>query len=172
MSGDKPTATRADTISVADVMSPSAYCVTPDVSIETVRGLMIDHGISGVPVVDFDGKPIGMVSKTDLVAMEHDDAGLEVHANEELRQIGERGMHADQFSATAAEVMTPVAFTVDTDTSLSQAAALMAYQAVHRVPVVDNEGRVVGILSALDILRWLGEEDGYLYRADTPSASA
>jgi len=58
--------------------------------------------------------------------------------------------------------MTPLTFTVDESTSLSQAASLMAYQQVHRAVVVSEDGMVIGMVSAIDILRWLGQRDGYL----------
>jgi len=55
-------------------------------------------------------------------------------------------------------------FALPEDATLSQASALMAYEGIHRLPVTCAEGKVVGIVSTLDILRWLAEQDGYLVR--------
>jgi CBS domain-containing protein len=58
--------------------------------------------------------------------------------------------------------MTGVSFTLGEGALVSQAAALMSLERVHRIPVVDPMGRVVGILSALDVLYWLACETGYV----------
>lgn len=53
-------------------------------------------------------------------------------------------------------------FTLPESASLSKAAALMAFEGVHRLPILSNDGKVVGILSALDVLRWLAKQQGYV----------
>ncbi len=55
-----------------------------------------------------------------------------------------------------------ISFTLCEDTSLSHAAALMAYEGVQRIPVVSFEGKVVGMVSAMDVVRWLAQHDGYV----------
>jgi len=112
-----------------------------------LRTLLVDRGFGGVPVVDAEGKPIGVVTKTDLLRAEErgDGAESQVHA-----------------------IMTDLAIAVHEGMSIAQASALMAYEGVHRIPVVDDEQRVVGVLSALDVLHWLGQRSGYLMRAVAP----
>ncbi len=56
----------------------------------------------------------------------------------------------------------PKAFTLPASATLSRAAALMAFEGIHRVPVVSTDGRVVGIVSSLDVARWLARNDGYI----------
>ena len=63
---------------------------------------------------------------------------------------------------TAAAVMTPVVLALPENANIGQAAALMAFEGVHRLPVVSNDGRVVAILSSLDVMRWFGQHSGYL----------
>ena len=58
------------------------------------------------------------------------------------------------------DIMTSVSFTLHEDQSLSKASALMAYEGIHRLPVVDAAGKVVGLLSSLDILHWLACKTG------------
>jgi CBS domain-containing protein len=58
------------------------------------------------------------------------------------------------------DIMTPMSFTLDENHSISKASALMAYEGVHRLPVVDATGKVVGLLSSLDILHWLACKTG------------
>jgi CBS domain-containing protein len=138
---------------VGDVMSPRVLCVRPDVSLEMVSDLLLAEGFSGAPVVDEHGFPIGVISKTDLVR-EHRTRG-DTH---ELESPLEPGFHEEKLAtATVAEAMMPIAFTIEEQSSLADAASVMSTEGVHRVPVVAEDGRVVGLLSSLDIVRWLAE---------------
>jgi len=125
---------------IADVMTSLVTCVRPELPVVELTRMLIDNGWSGVPVVDDQGVPIGVVSKTDL-----------------LRQPP-----ADDTPRTAADVMTAIAFTLPESAPLAQGAAMMAFERVHRVPVVDDSGAVVGILSALDVMDWMARQSGYL----------
>jgi CBS domain-containing protein len=117
-------------------MSADVVCVSDDLPIRTVIALLADRGFSGVPVVDASGKAIGVVSRSDLLA--------------------------NEASGLVRDVMMPIAFTLPQGASLSHAAALMAYENIHRVPVVADDGSVVGIVSTMDIARWVAEADGYV----------
>jgi CBS-domain-containing membrane protein len=122
------------------IMSGAVICVRPDLGAEALSFLLTQERISGAPVVDDDGRPIGVVSKSDLVE-------LALGAIED---------------ATVADIMMPVAFTLAEGASVSQAAAIMAYEDVHRIPVVSSDGVVIGLVSSLDIVRWLARHDGFL----------
>jgi CBS domain-containing protein len=128
--------TDGDRTPLSAVMSGDLVCVSPDLPVESLVSLLLDRGFSGVPVVNSAGKPIGVVSKSDLVA--GDRAGL------------------------VRDIMMPIAFTLPESASLSHAAALMAYENIHRVPVVAADGTVVGIVSSIDVVRWVAEQDGYV----------
>ncbi len=128
----------ADRVAIADVMSRDVACVRDDVSVESLTALFRDRDISGAPVVDVDGFPVGMVSKSDLVR--------------------ERWEH----DAIVAELMTPLAFTLREDDPLSRAAAVMSVERVHHLPVVAADGRVVGILSSLDFARWVAGQAAFI----------
>ncbi|HSN97048.1 MAG TPA: CBS domain-containing protein, partial [Candidatus Nanopelagicales bacterium] len=65
-------------------------------------------------------------------------------------------------------IMNSLAIAVHEGMSIAQAAGLMAYEGVHRLPVVDDDWQVVGVVSALDVLHWLGQRSGYLMRAVAP----
>ena len=134
----------ANQIPVWAIMHSEVFCALPSVTIEFTLSLLLDKGISGLPVVDAEGFPLGMVSKTDLVRWMHETTAPAMTRT------------------TVAEVMAPLAFTLPSDAVLSHAAALMAIEGVHRLPIVAPDGKVVGILSALDIVRWLAKHDGYI----------
>ena len=126
-------------ISLDTIMTRNVICVRETDRIEDIRALLVDGNIGGVPVVDDHERPIGIVSKTDLARETHDSTG----------------------SQFALEAMTPIAFALPRTATVSEASALMALEGVHRLPVVDHDGRVVGIVSSLDVLRWLARRNGH-----------
>lgn len=156
---------------VSEIMTRTVLCVRQDVSIEDVTRLLLERGLSGVPVVDERGKPLGVVSKTDLLRWRQEDGGtadatlpLRVHddAGGGEYELG-RGFHEEPLArATVAEIMMPLAFTLSEHASISRAAALLACERVHRVAILDDSGTVVGLLSSLDLARWLARQDGYV----------
>jgi CBS domain-containing protein len=144
----------AERTPIWSLMSREVMCVTPELELDTLSQLFLDRNIGAAPVVGRDGFPIGMVSKTDLVRDAWENGGtstepLPVHEGElgDLKVVGPRG--------TVQDVMTPLAFTLRDTQPLSSAAAMMAIEGVHHLPVVDDHGRVVGMLSALDFAKWL-----------------
>ena len=124
--------------------------------------MFVDRRISGAPVVDDAGRPIGIVSKSDLVRSRVEDGVPSMDdAWRPENAFGEAGFHLLPASAgCVADIMMPLAFTLPEDATLSQAAAIMAHEGVHRVPVIAGDG-VVGIVSAMDVVKWLANHDGY-----------
>lgn len=147
----------ADT--VAMIMTRTTYCVGPEVTTETVIALMLERNMSGVPVIDGDGRPVGIVSKTDLLRHAHESGdGVEEIAAAGRRVDGTMGagFHPTAVHGTpVSEVMMPVVFAIDQDTTITAACTLMAAEGIHRLPVLDGDGKVVGILSTLDVVRWV-----------------
>jgi CBS domain-containing protein len=127
------------------IMTKDVICVPADALIDTVAQLFLEKGLSGAPVIDRNERPIGMVSKTDLVRVfyqkDHPDA-------------------PPIPSSQAWEIMNPIVTILHHDSSIAKAAALMATEGLHRVPVVDRDGKVIGLLSSTDILRWLSIATG------------
>ena len=143
---------------LADVMTRAVIAVRPDDSLEAVTATFLQRGISGAPVIDDDGRPIGVVSKTDLLRAAYDAGDDDV-----VEEHVERGYHVhDLATPRVRDVMTPLVFSLPQDAHVSRAAALMAYEGVHRVPVVDDGGRLVGVVSASDVVRWMAIEHGYV----------
>lgn len=151
---------------VATIMTRSVTCVRPDVGIDLLAKLLLEHGVSGFPVVDGAGRPVGIVSKTDLLRYFHDHAG-EVDPGDDdavLAALG-GGFHAVRVhGATVRDIMMPIVFALGEDAPIGRAAALMAGEGVHRLPILDPAGTVCGILSSMDIVRWLAVEAGYPVR--------
>lgn len=119
---------------VADVMTRAVRCVAPEVGLEELVVLLDDAGVSGAPVVDELGRVLGVVSQTDVVRT--------------LATTGTLGR------IRVSDAMMRVPFCIDERASIDNAAALLAYEGVHRLPVVNAQHEVVGIVSALDLVRW------------------
>lgn len=132
---------------VAAVMNQDVISVRETLLIDELLVLLREMGVSGTPVVDDEGKVIGVISKTDVL-------GLFETVSEDKRR-----------ALVVRDLMTPIAFTVAEDTPIVLASALMAYEGVHRLPVVTGEGEVIGILSTLDVLHWLADKAGYVMPA-------
>lgn len=124
-----------DHVLIAELMSRNVACVRLDVSVDSIANLLVDGNVGAVPVVDSHDDPIGIVCKSDLARARWD--GVEAEA------------------AVAADIMTPLAFTLCEDQPLFDGAAVMSIEGVHHLPVVSADGKVVGMLSSLDFVRWI-----------------
>jgi CBS domain-containing protein len=153
---------------IGEIMTKSVVCVDADMSLRALTALFLGRNISGVPVVDEHGKPIGVVTKTDLLRQAFENDGnvtsepvrFEMHGY--TVDLGP-GFHlAPGDGAKVRDIMMPMTFTLAESAPVARAAALMAHEGVHRIVVVSPSGTVVGILSALDVLAWLGQLSGYL----------
>lgn len=158
---------------IAEIMTKAVISVDPDLSVDALMTLFLERGISGAPVVDSTGRPIGVVSKTDLLRDRFDrgDSGETQPPSVTRQGIEVRldGMHLENTTNVCVrDVMTPLAFTLPESASIARASALMALETVHRVPVVSGSGRVIGILSTLDVLRWLARREGYVLPEHRP----
>jgi CBS-domain-containing membrane protein len=140
---------------IRSLVSRDVITVEPTLSLERLTEILLDRGISGAPVVDAERRPIGIVSKTDLVRQvfeQHDLTEEPAARPGSLHARARRGVSIPL--GREFHDMTPIAFTLREDATVAEAARLMSEHGVHRVPVVDAEGRVSGILSSMDVLRW------------------
>lgn len=144
------TPTIAGLVPITTIMSREVICARPDLPTETVVDLIVNNYIGCVPVVDDDGCPIGMITKRDLV---------EPLANR-VNTANETPCWRDLAPRTAEELMLPLALTLDEHATVAQAAAIMALEDMHHIPVVSAKGRLLGMVSSLDIVRWLARNDG------------
>lgn len=140
-------------IRVGELMTSDPIVISPDVSVLKVRALMKEAAIRHLPVVDEEGI-LGMVSDRDLAFM-HNLPG--VFDNVDAGDV-EAALEAP------VGVILKSRFLVDRDvvavgpaTSLQEAIKIIVKTGVGALPVVDDEGAVVGILSTVDILRWVAD---------------
>lgn len=137
---------------VSEIMSAHVVTFTANTTIEQATRVMLDRQISGAPVVDDDNKPIGIVSKTDLIEAWH----------EHFKSAEPEG------HTVVGNIMVPYLLAAQQSSPIALVAALMAYEGVHRLLVLDEQSAMVGIVTSLDILRWLGNLSGFLLSKPGP----
>lgn len=136
---------------VNDVMTPNVITVGKDTSFEVIAAALREHRVSAFPVLDEASRVIGVVSESDLLAklaLGNGDDGMPGMITGILRHQQLKKAHG----VTAAELMTSPAYTVLPEDSVEQAARLMYLRNVKRLPVVDADGRLAGIVSRADVL--------------------
>ncbi|MEV1063608.1 CBS domain-containing protein [Streptomyces sp. NPDC050263] len=154
----KPTRTGA--LMVGDVVT--ARCDTP---FKEVVRLLDEHRISGLPVIDQNRMVVGVISETDLVLRqrEPESAGLWARCR---RVLSARARHAEakNRARTADGIMSQPAVTVRAEATVAEAARLMTEHRVERLPVVDQEGTLVGIVTRRDLLQVFLRTDDEIQR--------
>ena len=151
-----------------DVMTTDVITVEADMTVQVLATLLAERGISGAPVVDADGKVIGIVSEGDLLHR----AEIGTARRHRVRR---RSWWLDHFAAdlareyvkshgrTVKEIMTRDVVTVAEDTDLADVAAMLEAKRIKRVPVM-RDSKIVGIISRANIVRAVGATKGTLPR--------
>ncbi|HEX6762124.1 MAG TPA: CBS domain-containing protein [Gaiellaceae bacterium] len=145
---------------VEQIMSRDVLSVAPSASLKDVARLLLEHDVSGVPVVAEDGRVLGVVSSGDILVKVSADLGRRRHPSNWLFGSDER-VELKREAQTAAEAMTRPAVTVDPGCAVAGAARLMVRRAIDRLPVVDH-GRLVGIVTRRDVVRAFARPDDEL----------
>jgi CBS domain-containing membrane protein len=140
-------------VKVADVMTRDVAFVLESAPLKGVAQIMAEKHISGVPVVSTDGKVTGVISEKDfLAAMAGGEATTFMKVVAQCLQGG-ACLAAPIRPKCAGDIMSSPAITVNELTSVVEVANLLARNKINRVPVVDPEGRLVGIVSRADVIR-------------------
>jgi CBS domain-containing protein len=151
---------------VADVMSRDPIAVQPETSLKEAVKILAERRISGLPVVDHDDNLVGVISETDLMWQETGVTPpayimiLDSVIFLENPAKYERDLHK-ALGQTVGEVMTKKELvTVEPDMPVRKAAQLMHERNVHRLLVVDVAGKLIGILTRGDIIRFMASHEG------------
>lgn len=139
-------------VKVLEVMRREVATVHPDSPITQVVELLLDKDFTAVPVVDDKGKIVGMISDNDLLTRGGMDVTISLKKATDLDYVRELHESLDNPNHKVSEVMTRDVVTVTPDTILGRAAKVMVEKHLKRLPVVDSDGKLVGILGRLDIL--------------------
>jgi CBS-domain-containing membrane protein/PII-like signaling protein len=139
-------------VKVSEVMRRDVATVHPESPLTEVVELLLDKDYTAVPVVDKDRKVVGMVSDNDLLTRGGMRITISLQRATDLDYV--RGLHEalENPRRAVSEVMTTDVATITPDMILARAARLMVQKHVKRLPVVDADGKLLGVLGRLDIL--------------------
>jgi CBS domain-containing protein len=152
-----------DSLRAEDLMSPNPLSIRAGATIPEALDLLADRGYGAAPVIDEAGRPVGVLSRTDVL----------IHEREYVRHAYARGGTEWDLlwdpspggglpvevvdPTTVAEIMTPAVFTVPPETPAREVVKRMLELKVHHLFVVDSGHALVGVISPLDVLRHLEE---------------
>lgn len=143
---------------VKDIMVKEVITIQKDASVEELSELLINNKISGVPVVDTDGKLAGIATEGDLIIKDSDlhfpryfkllDSIIYLESLNKFKK------NLKKFLGTKVEdVMTAEIKTVKEETQITEAANIMIKYNINRVPVLDSKDELVGIVTRADIIK-------------------
>lgn len=150
---------------VSDLMSKDVLCVYEGWTIKRLADFFLNHDISGAPVIASDHELVGVVSVSDIFRFENaddetksealrrcyrDSTGIDIASREDLLNWSK----SSQTSCTVHQIMAKQVISVSTESRLSEVSTTMIENDIHRVFVTEDE-KIVGIVSALDVLRKL-----------------
>ncbi len=147
-----------------ELMTPNPISIREELLVREAIAFLVDRHISGAPVIDEAGRPVGVLTQTDIL----------IHDREEVEHLPVRDAEFgsplprevwDEFQVEyvdktrVRDVMTPAVFCVSLDTPAWKVIEQMRELNVHRLFVVDDDGVMVGVITAMDIVRELVPRD-------------
>ena len=164
-----------DEVRVRDLMSRPVRKLTMNARVRDAADFLRRWGISGAPVVDLHGRPVGVCSLNDLaghLAGSLLDLPTVDPEKERVRSTGESlpengGFHFEGIDDTrVCDLMTPSILCVDPDAPFREAVRVMQKHSIHRVFARRGDGPLEGVITTMDVLRWVGGEPLPAKRAD------
>lgn len=148
---------------VKDVMTTNVLTVRADASLKDAAALMAERGMSGLPVVDLGGQVVGVLSEGDILFKETGRAEKESFLERWLLPPDPQ-LEAKLAARTVGEAMSAPATTILPHRPLAEAANVMIDQGIKRLPVVDDSGNLVGIVTRADLVRAFVRSDEEIAR--------
>ena len=147
---------------VKDLMTPQVVTIGPATPFKEIVARLANHRVSAVPVVDDDGLVLGVVSEADLLLKEEFP---DPDADIPLFWTKRRRLERDRAAATTArDLMSVAVVSIAPDATVAEAARRMHTAGVKRLPVLDEGGRLVGIVSRADLLKVFNRPDQAIRR--------
>lgn len=158
-------AIKPQNLTAADLMTSDVLSASPEMGVRELAEFLAENEISGVPVLDDEGRMIGVVSATDIAEksrpeidflVERSDPRFYVRSFDDTLDVEEmRNLRIENEEMLVRDIMTPRVVTVPAEAPVAEVAREMISGRIHRVFVTDAEGRMIGIVSALDLLKIL-----------------
>ncbi len=143
-------------MNVGDVMTSEVTTISGDAPLKEAAMMMVHAGISGIPVVDDGGLLVGIITEADFVAAEADRSWGRQRKRLLANFFGEAEPHT---ASVVADVMTENPHTIDSASSVTEAARRMTDLGVKRLPVVTPDGTLSGIISRADVMGAFARSD-------------
>jgi CBS-domain-containing membrane protein len=140
-------------IEVGAIMTRDVFSVSPDQTMDQAAELFESHEMHHIPVID-EGKVVGMLSTTDLHKIMHHFTLFKVCNPNEVNQLVLRSLLTKQ-------VMSSPVITIQSSTSLTTAAAIFRENRFHALPVVESNGKLVGIVTPFDLMNYAYGSDEF-----------
>lgn len=142
-------------VAVSDVMTKDVISVKKSADIHEAAQLLSENNISGLPVVDEENHVVGIVTEADILYMAGIDRG---HTFKDILRhfIGEPTPKR-KIGDTVGDIMASPAITAKPDTDIRAVAGILDEKRIKRLPVVDDENKLVGIISRANIVRFMGK---------------
>jgi len=154
-----PTVLRLHAQTAADLMAPNPISLRAEATITEAMSLFAEKGIAAAPVIDAGGRPIGVISRSDLFIHQVEESRRQrpdYYYNPDAEAPARpAGPPAGSHATTVADLMTPAVFAVAPDAHVSRVVGDMVGLRVHRLFVVDSDGVLVGVITAMDVLKRL-----------------
>ena len=148
-------------LAAKDVMNTQVLTVRVDLTVRELAAFLIENQISGAPVVDYDGRLVGVVSLTDVaqndterpdLVEDRSSPAVSVRGWEErMNPEDVRPLHIESDDLLVRDIMTPTVYTVPENTPVAKIARTMVAGRIHRL-LVTRGGRAVGIVTSLDLV--------------------
>lgn len=140
-----------------DIMKKNVICVSKDEKVKEIVSILMQNHVSGVPVVDHNRQLIGIVTEKDLITKEK---GLNVSSYMEFiasilfvdGEMKYKGNYQNLRYLTAMDIMSSPVYSVHLNATIDEIASIMVNRHINRIPVIDEEKRLVGIIGRSDLL--------------------
>jgi CBS domain-containing protein len=158
---------------VHNIMRTEVLTVQPETPIAQVVTLLLERGYRSLPVVANDGRLLGIITDGDLLRRANLRARLDLQTELSTADLQRQLTELQTQAKRAADVMTEPVITVKAGDAVRQAVALMAQHSLKRLPVVDPHGRLVGLISRVDVLRAVEyHQNGFAQGPELPHTGA
>jgi len=147
-------------IPVSLVMTRDVITVKRDMSLKDLARLLTEKGISGVPVVDDLNRVIGIVTEADIIFQtgQKRSRGLREFLRELIGEPHPKDTRGPLSELRVEDIMSTPVITATPDMDIRDVAIILAEKRIKRMPVVDSDGRLIGIISRQDIVRAVSHE--------------
>lgn len=142
----------------ADLMTPNPLSLREDLTIREAVAFFVDRNISGAPVIDESGRPVGVLTQSDILIHDREEvetiAPPEVELGSPLPRSWWDSFQIERVDSTPVrDLMTPAVFCVGQDIPACSVIEQMCGLNIHRLFVVDSCGVLIGVITAMDIVR-------------------